>query len=664
MADNGQIQVKDDASMIVLSFAEAPEPLFTPKSNVKWIPYGVKDTYPKYLLDCFNKSSKHNAIIKGKVTYIVGNGWKVDGEDYDFPVNGNGESLNCLAEKCSLDTEVFGGFYLHVIRKKNGEHEFYHLNYHKVRSDKDNKKFFFREDGDFTKRGVEPKEYEAYNPTQNQPEAVFYYKEYRPGVDTYTLPGYVAAMNFIEADIEVSKHTLGNAKTGFTASKLITLPNGEPTPEAKRTIEQKFRTKFSGSDGQKFMISFVGSVDKKPIVEDLGTSDMTKENFTAIDNLIQSNIFVGHRVVSPMLFGVKTEGQLGGREELRVAYEIFQKTYIKGRQHQLEEIFRTLLEEERLTIQRTEPISFVFGETTMAANMTTDEIRNSMGLPSLDKDEISAEMSDTLEKLRIVSPLIANRLVATMTDNEIRAMIGLPELQPTPTGEETIPPEIKPPVNKPKFADISRLENIGHLKSDYFLVKEIGRFSSADEAADAEAEYFRMQFADVATLTATEEMILELIRKNPNITNDIIASTLHVKPDAIEKAAASLEKKGFIESKSVKSGLGDEKSEVRTVPTNIPSIASRKEISVKYTYEHRPDVDWKSGVKNSRAFCKKIEELDRVYSRKDINQLSTAMGYDVWVHCGGWYHNPETGKNESQCRHQWVGHVVIKKVNQ
>ncbi len=35
-----------------------------------------------------------------------------------------------------------------------------------------------------------------------------------------------------------------------------------------------------------------------------------------MNKAIQSEIFISHRVVNPMLFGVKTEGQLGGRQEL------------------------------------------------------------------------------------------------------------------------------------------------------------------------------------------------------------------------------------------------------------------------------------------------------------------------------------------------------------
>ncbi len=78
------------------------------------------------------------------------------------------------------------------------------------------------------------KDHKGSNKDLREGKQILYIKEYRPGLDTYALPGYIGALNYIESDVEVSKHVLGNAQTGFSASKLITLPNGEPTPDEKR----------------------------------------------------------------------------------------------------------------------------------------------------------------------------------------------------------------------------------------------------------------------------------------------------------------------------------------------------------------------------------------------------------------------------------------------
>ena len=76
----------------------------------------------------------------------------------------------------------------------------------------------------------------------------------------YSLPGYFGALNYIESDIEVSKHVLGNAQTGFSASKLITLPNGEPSPDEKRAVSRQFDNMYTGADGKKYLLAFVNYI--------------------------------------------------------------------------------------------------------------------------------------------------------------------------------------------------------------------------------------------------------------------------------------------------------------------------------------------------------------------------------------------------------------------
>lgn len=654
--DNGQIQV-GKSSMIVITMAEAKQPVFKAVSNKKWIPYGEKDDYPDYLLDNFNKSPKHNAIIKGKVNYTLGQGWYKGKTEYSEQVNDEGETLMQLSDKCALDLEIFGGFVLEVIRTKGGGFVLHHVDYRKVRSNDDNSCFWYKKDGAWDSKRIEPVEVAAYTPGKIQARSFFYYKEYRPGVNTYTLPSYVAAMNYIEADVEVSKHTLGNAKTGFTPSKMITLPNGEPSDDQKKVIEWKFRNKFTGSDGQKFILSFVNSKDKAPIIDDLGASDLTKEDFTTIDGIIQQNIFVGHQVTSPMLFGIKTEGQLGGRDEIRTAYQIFQNTYINARQMQLEAVFNYFYP-VGLEIHKTEPISFEFGETIMSQNMTTDEIRKVLGYEPLDKTSIDKAMSETMEKLKLSNPRLADRLVQSMTDDEIRAMIGLKPKPAAPTiGQE------QTGQNKPGlFARYEEMDSIGSLWEDYLIVKETGRFASHMEAVEHELAFY--QFAEELTvLTPTEESIISVLRKDPKITPEMLSRKLGILQEKVDATIKSLIKRNYLSEEVTPSGIGGGSVISRIPSDKIPPINKAKEITIKYSYENRQDVPpLVPGSEGSRPFCAKLTKLHRLYTRKDIESLSELMGYDVWTHCGGWYHNPVTKQNEDQCRHQWVGHVVVKSI--
>ena len=116
-----------------MEFADSRIPAMDEKRGYDYIPFGVTNDYPNYLIKLFNKSAKHNAIINGKVTYIFGEGFYCKVEDpvadrFIFKVNSANESLNDIAKKCAIDIEIFGGFYLNIIPNRLGEiSEIYHL---------------------------------------------------------------------------------------------------------------------------------------------------------------------------------------------------------------------------------------------------------------------------------------------------------------------------------------------------------------------------------------------------------------------------------------------------------------------------------------------------------------------------------------------------------
>ena len=66
-------------------------------------------------------------------------------------------------------------------------------------------------------------------------------------------------------------------------------------------------------------------------------------------------------------------------------------------------------------------------------------------------------------------------------------------------------------------------------------------------------------------------------------------------------------------------------------------------------------------ITQSRAFCEKLLELNRTYTRQDIDNISVRVDRDVWKYRGGWYTNPETHATTPYCRHEWVQQIAIKR---
>jgi hypothetical protein len=594
----------------VLTFAEAKQPEFKEKKGEGYIQYGDRNDYPNYLVELFNKSAKHNAIIKSKVHYITANGWSGSPEAEPFIKKVNRmESLEDLTRKVSLDAELFGGYYLEIIFSVTGQlSEIWHCDYTKIRTNKDNTQFWYKED--WADRAEKAEVYPAFNPANPYGKQILYIKEYRPNMGYYSLPGYFGALNYIESDIEISKHVLGNAQTGFSASKLITLPNGEPSDDEKRNIEKRFTNRFSGSDGKKFILAFVNDSARKPIVDDLGTSDITKEDFGRVDTLIQTNIFSGHQITTPSIFGIAEAGKLGSRSEMRDGYEIFKNTYVNSKQMHLESVFNMLfkyrgIENAELHIIPTEPIGFEFTE-------------------NLLKEIAPKEW--LLEK----------------------AGIDMTKYQ--------APEEAVTVVQSAQFKDdFSVFFEFGEDKDTYNIWKSKTRFND-------DSEY--QLFAEVNQLQAN---VLDLMAKDKRITPQVLATTLDQSVDTINEVIKKLIDDGHIKPNQYTIGKGIDENVIteHTLTEPLKDILEKikpqtTELLIRYSYE------WKAGFSNadkdtSRPFCVALLDANKVYSRSEIESMSARLGYSVWDRKGGWYTKPGTNDHEPSCRHQWVSNIVTRK---
>jgi len=635
----------------VLTFAEARQPEFKEKKGEGYIQYGDRNDYPNYLVDLFNKSAKHNAIVKSKVHYISANGWKGSPEAETFIEKVNRmESLDELTRKVSLDTELFGGYYLEIIWSVTKQlAEIWHLDYTKVRTNKDNTQFWYKENwGD---RNEKQMVYAAFNPANPYGKQILYVKEYRPNMGIYSLPGYFGALNYIESDIEISKHVLGNAQTGFSASKLITLPNGEPSDEEKRNIEKRFSNRFSGSDGKKFILAFVNDSARKPIIDDLGASDITKEDFNRVDSLIQTNIFCGHQITTPSIFGIAEAGKLGSRSEMRDGYEIFKNTYVNSKQMHLEGVFNMLanykgIENPELTIIPTEPVGIELTEGGLLQIMTKEELRDKLGLLALE-EKTSSTNQDVIDAINNLSPLVANKVLNQLTPNELRALVAL---QPKEGGEtiQTVQPA--------QFADdFSAFYEFGEAKGGFDIWKQKTHFND-------DSEY--QMFADVSQLQAN---VLDLMAKDKRITPEVLAETLDQNVDTINKVIKTLIENGYVQVNEYAIGEGIDENIIiehtLTQPLNeilVKVKPTTKELLIRYSYE------WKQGFNNSdkktsRPFCVALLDANKMYSRSEIEQISARLGYSVWDRKGGWYTVPGTNEHEPSCRHQWVSNIVTRK---
>jgi hypothetical protein len=654
----------------VLTFAEAKQPEFKEKKGIDggYIKYGENNDYPEYIVDLYNKSSKHSAIIKSKVHYITGNGWSGQPDAQVFIDKANRvESLNDLTRKVSLDIEIFGGSFLEIIWDLSGNlAEIWHCDYTKMRTNKDNTQYWYKEDWKDNK--VKPEVIAAFNPKLPTGKQILYVKEYRPNIGIYGLPSYFAALNYIESDIEVSKHILGNAQTGFSASKLITLPNGEPNDEEKRNVDNRIRKTYSGADGKKYMIAFVNDISRKPVIDDLGTSDLTKEDFGKIDELIQTNIFSGHQVTTPSIMGIAEAGKLGTRTEMRDGYEIFKNTYVNAKQMHLESIFNMLAKLKGVTseikIIPTEPIGIEFSEATIAANAPKEWILEKIGI-DMTKYAPAADVNAPVQELSVNEHIKGlkgrewqnmQRIIREFSKGKINREQATAMLK---TGYALSDEEVNLWLGAEldaEFAaqDFSVFYEFGESQDAYNVWKSKKRFSEESD--------FHM-FADVNQL---ESDILDQIAKQKDITPEVLAEVLDESVDTINTILKDLEDRKILKvseekiGKGINSNIIISRELVQPLSKTVGNVKPQTtEILVRYSY------DWKSGfsdsdLSNSRPFCKELIRAKKLYSRSDIEQISARLGYSVWDRAGGWWTMP-SGEHSESCRHEWKTNIVTRK---
>lgn len=663
----------DNYKHIVLAFDQAQQPKFTEKKNKGYVEFGKDNDYPKYLLDLYSESPKHGAIVKGKSNYVYGKGFEEPGTANAL------ESWNDILKKCIKDDELFRGYYLQVIWNRAKQvSEVYHIDFAKVRVSKDLQTFYVKNDWLDMKEKV--REYPAFNVNNPYGSQIFYYKEYNPISEVYPLPSYYQGLNYIESDIKVSRHILGNANQGWVGTKLVNLNNGDPIgEEIKGEVERDLLKKFTGSEGKRVVIMFNKSKDNAADILDLGTTMLTKEDFTNVNTLIQQEIFACHQVTSPVLFGIKTEGQLGARNEIRDAYEIWNNTYVQERQAEHETIFtkfRNLKGEQGdFVIQPVEPLKFEFTEAIIAANLTQDEIRELMGRKPLQANqvtsdgsvavkttnqpaEVKAEMNDAIKNLtgrqyqnvmRIVRQFGNGKLTkgqATLmlkngfgfTDEDVNTFLGVDE---DPLTEDEIS----------KFS----------MDADELLLQEFASCGSERElySINETRSFNGFEMA----LNQLQADVLSLITKQPLIAPEVIAETLNKSVKDVQATIDELVKNKIITEK--KTLIGEDEVVRRYVNKPVSELPGKDskvtEILIMYSYDWRVPAS-QQDYNTSRPFCQKLMDLSktRLWSRQDIENISKRVGYSVWDRCGGWWTMPN-GEHSYKCRHEWKTNLVTRK---
>ena len=361
---------KSDLSIVNLSTYTSPE--VKEVRGKDFIEYGEDNNYFQYLIDRYNGSPTNNAIINGVSEMIFGKG--LDATDSNRKPNEYAQMMSLFNKDCTrklcYDLKLMGQCAVQVIYSKNRTKivQLEHMPIETLRAEKCNEKgeiegYYYFSDWSKYKRGNELKRIPAFG-TSKEGLEIMYIKPYRAGFKYYSPVDYQGGTQYAELEEEISNYHLNNILNGLAPSMLINFNNGTPDPEQREMIERRIYDKFSGSSSAgKAIIAFNDNPETAATIEPVQLSDAHNQ-YQFLSDESSKKIMVSHRIVSPMLFGIKDSTGLGNNaDELKTASILFDNLVIKSFQGLLIDAFDQILAYNDISLhlyfKTLQPLEFV-----------------------------------------------------------------------------------------------------------------------------------------------------------------------------------------------------------------------------------------------------------------------------------------------------------------
>lgn len=316
-----------------------------------WVLNGKNNSFYNYLIDRYNGSPTHSAIINSYIDLFYGNGL-----DYRNKTNTKGwlklKSIINHKElkKLISDFIIFNECTFQVVKNKakTDVTGLYHLPKNKVAPAIENEEeeiegYWYCKDWSKTNK-YEPEYFASFGTTKDAIE-VYNLKPYKAGKEYFSDPDYLAGVPYCEMEEEISNYYISHIKNGLSFGYIINVPNGDQLSEEEQNeFERKIKQKLTGSSNAgKFILSFNGQ-DVETTVVPLDINDAHKQ-WEYLTQEARQQILTAHRVTSPMLFGIKDNTGLGNNaDELDVAEAQLYKRVIQPKQRMFLDALNDILE--------------------------------------------------------------------------------------------------------------------------------------------------------------------------------------------------------------------------------------------------------------------------------------------------------------------------------
>ena len=370
----------------IVNLSTYTSPKVTEIRNKDWVAYGDDNDYFQYLIDRYNGSATNNAIINGISEMIFGKG--LDATDSNRKPDEYAQMVSLFHKDCvrklAYDLKLMGQCAMQIIYSKDRntiaqvEHfPIETLRAEKANEDGDIEAYYYFSDWKKIKPNDKPERIPAFG-YSNAPIEILYVKPYRAGFYYYSPVDYQGGLQYAELEEEISNYHLNNILNGLAPSMLINFNNGTPNEEERELIERRIYQKFSGSSNAgKFILAFNDDPAQQATIDPIQLSDAHNQ-YQFLSDESMRKIMVSHRVVSPMLLGIKDQSGLGNNaDELKTASILMDNTVIRPFQTLLIDAFEKVLSYNDISLnlyfKTLQPLEFTDLEGTMVDEETREE---------------------------------------------------------------------------------------------------------------------------------------------------------------------------------------------------------------------------------------------------------------------------------------------------
>jgi hypothetical protein len=651
-----------------LSFSKQYQlPIEEKDSQRGFIKWGKKNDYSFFLIELLQGSAWHQGIIKNKTYYIAGGGLEaVSGDLTDFLANPFADfDMNEIAQRMAFDFEVFGAMAVIGTWNREGTKvvRWEHMDIDLIRITEDERLYYVSDDWSALQQSAEKTNYRSYpalNENNRTGSFILYYKEpskqARGEKGIYPKPPYYGGITAIQTDVDISKFNMYEIQNGFKAGTLINLASGEPeTSEEERKIKEQIKGRTqSVEDAGEIIITFSNGADEAPTVMPLNGNNL-HERYAMTEKSVQQNILVAHSVVAPSLFGIAPNGSFNAAETDDL-FEIYKNTYVNSRQKQIEWLMNYMVQLSGAigTLKLVDVRPIVTAAPVTAAPVTDTTGATESAEVDVAKSALNGAQIASL--VEVVANIKAGVLTAdsalqivlasfpTIAEAQARKIVGLPSTTLSSCD------------HKHEFSadEITIFSEYGVDSSEYKVLKTnvIEWDTPSDEVFSKE----QMMFATIgevkATISALEKSILSMLIAGEDASS--IASATGASVEEIAKSTERLIDFELLIDGDV-SDLGKQLLDEAPAPID--------QFMVVYSYQKRPGIEGPPKLPDGRTrdFCARLLDINRLYTRDEINNISSRVDRNVWNYRGGWYTNPQTQVSTPYCRHIWVQQLVIKR---